>query len=144
MNRYHVGLLSRSARLDSWVRNQSKCLCLEERERTESDIAYVKKCIEENVHRFYIWGKWEAKRKEVLRMDKNECQICKKRGKYTRATTVHHVNYVKKHPELALEIWYTFKGKKKRNLISLCHNCHEEVHGYRQKEKKEPLTQERW
>lgn len=112
--------------------------------RTESDIAYVKKCIEENIHRFYVWGKWKDKRKEVLHMDKNECQICKKRGKYIKATTVHHVNYVKKHPELALEIWYTFRGKKKRNLISLCHDCHEEVHGHRQKEKKEPLTQERW
>lgn len=33
---------------------------------------------------------------------------------------------------------------KKRNLISLCHDCHEEVHGYRKKEEKKPLTEERW
>lgn len=81
---------------------------------------------------------------EVLKQDKNECQICKKRGKYKKASTVHHVNYVKKHPDKALEIWYTFGGKKRRNLISLCRCCHEEVHGYRIKAKKRPLTEERW
>lgn len=104
----------------------------------------MKKCIAEDIHRFYVWGKWKALRKEVLRIDKYECQMCKSRGNYTRATTVHHVNYVKQHPEMALEMWYTFRGKKKRNLISLCHDCHEEVHGYRKKEKKESLTEERW
>ena len=106
---------------------------------TERDIAFVKKCIKENIHRFYTWSKWKTKREEVLRLDKYECQICKQRGKYKKATTVHHVNYVKKHP-----IWYYFRGEKKRNLISLCHECHEEVHGYRKKEKKKPLTEERW
>jgi predicted HNH restriction endonuclease len=34
-------------------------------------------------------------------------------------------------------------GKTKRNLISLCHNCHEIEHGYRQ-QTKELLTEERW
>lgn len=111
---------------------------------TEQDIAYVEKCIAEDIHKFYVWGKWKELRKKVLDMDKCECQICKSRGRYTKADTVHHVNYVKKHPALALEIWYTFRGKKLRNLMSLCHNCHEEVHGYRQKEEKKPLTEEKW
>lgn len=111
---------------------------------TERDIAFVKKCIKENIHRFYTWSKWKTKREEVLRLDKYECQICKQRGKYKKATTVHHVNYVKKHPDKSLEIWYYFRGEKKRNLISLCHECHEEVHEYRKKEKKKPLTEERW
>lgn len=77
-------------------------------------------------------------------MDKHECSICKSRGSYTLATTVHHVNYVKRHPELALEIWYEYQGKRKRNLLSLCHDCHEEVHGYRKHNLAEPLTPERW
>ena len=98
---------------------------------TEHEIAFVKKCIRENIHRFYTWGKWKALREQVLQLDKYECQLCKKRGKYTKATTVHHMNYVKKHPDKALEIWYSFRGEKRRNLISLCHDCHEEVHGYR-------------
>lgn len=77
-------------------------------------------------------------------MDKNECQDCKCNGKYSKATTVHHENYVKKHPELALEIWYIWRGKQRRNLVSLCHDCHEKRHGYRKPENKAPLTQERW
>lgn len=110
----------------------------------QKDIDYVKKCIEEDIHKFYIWSAWLKVRSKVLQMDKHECQICKRRGRYTKANTVHHVNYVKKHPQLALEIWYEWQGQKRRNLISLCRDCHEEVHGYRKKEKKKPLTEERW
>lgn len=112
---------------------------------TKDEIAFVEKCIsEENLHKFYVSGKWKTLRREVLAMDKFECQICKERGRYTKATTVHHVNYVKKHPDMALDIYYEFKGNKRRNLISLCHDCHEEVHGYRKTETKKPLTEERW
>lgn len=111
---------------------------------TEHEIAFVKKCIQEDIHRFYTWSKWKVLRIAVLKMDRYECQICKTRGKYTKATTVHHVNYVKKHPDKALEVWYVFRGKRRRNLLSLCHDCHEEVHGYRKSEKRKPLTEERW
>lgn len=111
---------------------------------TEEDIRYVEQAAATDIHTFYTWGKWKRIRKEVLQQDKYECQMCKRRGRYTKATTVHHANYVKKHPELALEKYYTWHGQKKRNLISLCHDCHEEVHGYRKKEEKKPLTEERW
>ena len=111
---------------------------------TDKEIKYVKRCIREDVHRFYTWGPWKEKRKEVLSMDKYECQLCKSRGKYTKATTVHHINHLKSRPDMALDIWYTIGGQKKRNLISLCHNCHEEVHGYRVPRDKKPMTEERW
>ena len=111
---------------------------------TQEEIRFVERCIEKDIHQFYISGKWKRLRAKVLEMDKGECQICRGRGRYTRATTVHHVNYVKNHPELALEVWYEWQGQRKRNLISLCHDCHEEVHGYRKKKKSEKLTQERW
>ncbi|MDO4285242.1 MAG: HNH endonuclease [Eubacteriales bacterium] len=112
---------------------------------TEQDIAYVRKCIaDHNIHGFYDWGPWKKLRREVLEADRYECQQCKRRGIYRRATTVHHINYVKKHPELALEKYYEWQGKKKRNLISLCHECHEEVHGYRKKKRISPITEERW
>mgnify|MGYP004456730559 FL=1 len=111
---------------------------------TEEEINHVKRCVREDVHRFYIWRKWRRLRKDVLKMDKEECQLCKQRGTFARATTVHHVNSVRKHPDKALEIWYTFKEERKRNLISLCRDCHEEVHGYRKKKRAEPLTEERW
>lgn len=124
-------------------RRFKSCLC-NEKIMTRQEIDFVKECIKKNIHSFYAWKKWKAVRLKVLHMDKYECQKCKARGKYTKANTVHHVNYVKKHPDMALEIWYEWKGKKRRNLISLCRDCHEEVHGYRKPEKKEPITEERW
>ncbi len=94
---------------------------------------------------FYDQPEWRRLRKEVLATDKYECQVCKQHGKYKRATHVHHVNYLEKHPELALSKYYKDDdGSVKRNLISLCHNCHEEIHDHRIKEKSEPLTPERW
>lgn len=110
---------------------------------TKHDVTYVQKCIKEDIHKFYTWRKWKILRQKILKEDKFECQICKSKGRYARATTVHHVNYVKKHPELSLEPYYEWGGKKKRNLISLCHDCHEEVHGYRRPERKE-ISEERW
>lgn len=110
---------------------------------TEHEITYVNQCIRTDMHHFYTWSKWIHIRQQVLDLDKHECQDCKAKGRYSKATTVHHQQYVKTHPELALEIWYKFQGKQYRNLISLCHDCHEARHGYRQK-KSELLTEERW
>lgn len=80
---------------------------------TQEQIDYVKKCIREDIHRFYVWGPWKKVRREVLQMDHGECQRCKAKKIYTKATTVHHVNYVKKHPDMALEIWYEWHGVRK-------------------------------
>ena len=111
---------------------------------TEHEIAYVKQCIRDGIHRFYVWSKWLRVRRQVLEMDRFECQDCKDRGIYTKATTVHHNQYVKKHPELALEVWYQFRGRTYRNLVGLCHDCHEARHGYRKKKGNGLLTEERW
>lgn len=112
---------------------------------TDKDILYVKRCIKEDVHRFYIWSKWLRVRAEVLDLDKHECQDHKQRGEYAKATMVHHNQFLKSHPEQALEIYYTYQGKRYRNLVSLCHDCHEIRHGHRSKKKLNgPLTKERW
>lgn len=113
---------------------------------TEYEVGkWIQKLIDQDrLHDFYVSKEWLKLRAEVLADDKNECQQCKSRGFYKKANTVHHRQYVRKHPRLALSKFYLFQGKEVRNLISLCHDCHEEVHGYRQKEKKEPLTPERW
>lgn len=98
-----------------------------------------------NLHAFYTSSEWLRLRREVLEEDKYECQQCKTRGYYARAATVHHVRHVKKYPHLALSKTYVDRERKvKRQLISLCHACHERVHEYRQKEKPKPLTEERW
>lgn len=99
----------------------------------------------DSISKFYEDKLWRRLRREVLRADKYECCICKTKGKYTKATVVHHVNYLKLHPELALEAYYKDDdGNIKRNLISLCHADHEHIHEWLVKEKEELLTKERW
>jgi 5-methylcytosine-specific restriction endonuclease McrA len=115
---------------------------------TPEFLEFVILCIKENnTHAFYISGEWTDRREDVLDDDKYECQQCKKRGKYKRATMVHHVKHLKDHPELALSLFYIDEhGKLQRQLISLCNTCHEEEHPERRRSQKnkKPLTPERW
>lgn len=113
---------------------------------TKELVKWLNKLIQNNtLHEFYTSSEWLKLRAEVLKENKYECAICKQNGKYKRANTVHHVNYVKLHPELALSKTYKDDNKKiKINLLPLCHNCHEIVHDFRRKEKKELLTEEKW
>lgn len=97
----------------------------------------------DDLHRFYTCSAWLKVRAEVLAEYKHECQHCKQRGYYTRATTVHHQQYVRRHPRLALTKKYTFKDKEYINLLPLCDECHKKVHN-KQYKKKKPLTEERW
>lgn len=100
---------------------------------------------EDRLHEFYVSKQWRKLRKEVLEEQKHECQDCKKKGFYTEGNHVHHEQYVRNHPRLALSKTYTFKGEEKLNLIVLCHDCHEKRHGYRKpKVDEKPLTEERW
>ena len=100
------------------------------------------------MHDFYISADWQRVRREVLKADKYECQICKRKGRYTKAIIVHHVNHLKDKPEWSLKKTYIDEnGKEKRNLISVCRDCHEtECHPerLRQYRTEEPLTVERW
>lgn len=81
-----------------------------------------------NEHNFYICSEWLHVRAEVMSLDRNECQLCKAKGRYKQAEIVHHVNHLKRRPDLALSIWYTnAEGEEERNLISVCKDCHETV-----------------
>ena len=115
---------------------------------TDAEKDYAARCARHNPHAFYIWAKWLHVRDEVLRMDHYECQRCKdKHHRYRAADTVHHINHFKDRPDLALEVWYIDPAthERKRNLISLCHDCHEEVHERGAAKPQEPaLTEERW
>lgn len=113
---------------------------------TPEQTRYVKRCVaERNRHKFYVWTPWVNLRRRVIEMDHNECQRCRERGRYTQATMVHHVNHVEDRPDLALEVYYTDSdGERRRNLISLCHDCHMIEHGWGQRRYKKPLTRERW
>ena len=98
----------------------------------------LKKWIEELLYQgkiddFYKSKYWRKLRKEVLKEQKEECQECLKLGKITKDNTVHHVQFVDKHPELALSKFYTYKGKQYRNLICVCPDCHNKLHPEKQK-----------
>lgn len=84
---------------------------------------------------FYHTSRWKHKRKDILKRDHNECRLCRQKGKYARATTVHHVKHLKDAPELALT---------DDNLISLCRECHEVVHPEKHKKKYGYTNEERW
>lgn len=102
---------------------------------------------EDNLHAFYTSSVWLNLRDEVLDDFKRECLACKKKGKYTKATIVHHVKFIKEYPELALSKTYIDEdGKERVQLKPVCRECHEYVeHPERLRwNKKEPLTEERW
>jgi len=84
----------------------------------------------------YHTREWKQKRAEILKRDHYACQICRSKGKYTRADTVHHVKHLRDVPELALT---------DGNLQSLCAACHEEVHKREgQMSRGCYFTEERW
>jgi 5-methylcytosine-specific restriction endonuclease McrA len=114
---------------------------------TDKEKDFAKWCAEHDPHKFYTWARWLAVREDVLRGDHYECVNCKRKyHRYRAADTVHHVNHFKKRPDLALEKYYIDPARhtKRRNLVSLCHDCHEEAHGYRKRKTEAPLTEERW
>lgn len=112
--------------------------------RTINDI--IKIINQGDMHTFYTCAEWIQLRSEILSADKYECQVCKEKGIYSRAAIVHHVNHIDKHPELALSKYYIDDNKnKKRNLISVCKDCHENhCHPERLKKSMAPLTEEKW
>lgn len=100
-------------------------------------------------HTFYVWRKWLAERAFVLEQDKYECQMCKVKGRYRRAVLVHHIEHLRKRPDLALKMWVDEGNKTyKRQLVSLCRECHELCHperGIKQSVKKTVyMNFERW
>ena len=84
---------------------------------------------------FYHTTKWKHKRKDILKRDHNACQMCRQKGKYRRATTVHHIKHLRDSPELALT---------DSNLISLCDECHEAMHPEKHRKKYGYRNDERW
>jgi len=86
-----------------------------------------------NIKAFYNCALWICLRLEVLKDQHSECQLCKAKGLYSEAITVHHIKYVRQCPELALT---------KSNLLCVCKECHWEIH-HRVKPKPQ-LNIERW
>jgi 5-methylcytosine-specific restriction endonuclease McrA len=93
---------------------------------------------------FYLKTPWLKLRKRILEQDKGECQRCRRQGRYSPAVIVHHVNHIDERPELALSEFYEAGGELKRNLVSLCRECHKFEHGRDVRKRGRFLTTERW
>lgn len=92
---------------------------------------YINRLIEEDsMYKFYKTDNWLELRHEILINCQYKCKHCLNKGKFVRADCIHHVIGVRIHPELALSKTYTDEeGIEKDNLIPLCNECHNEVHG---------------
>lgn len=105
----------------------------------------------------YKTAEWKRTREAVLKMDKGLCQRCL--GNYrpkpgvprrrVKATLVHHHLELEQYPQWKYSIYADINGKRVRNLWSLCHDCHEEIHERTHrsnsfKKKDEFTTEERW
>lgn len=94
---------------------------------------------------WYNCATWKRTRAKVLEMDRNECQVCKGRGKYRRGEIVHHVKHLRDRPDLALSVFDPDTGE--RQLLTVCKRCHEELHPEAQRQyrtEREPVISERW
>lgn len=87
--------------------------------------------------KFYKSKEWKAVRLKALERDKNECQSCKRKGKYRKAKNVHHLKEVKTHPYLALDL---------NNTECICIQCHNDEHRRLEKyiQKNKFTNEERW
>lgn len=101
---------------------------------------------------FYRTRRWRKVRRDVLKLDNNECQICKSRHKHSPAEIVHHQYHLDDFPQFGLMIFVAdpVTGERKRNLIAVCGSCHETVcHPEKaehlpQHPERDPVTVERW
>lgn len=109
---------------------------------------YIKRLISaDKIEQFYFTEDWKELRADVLDELHSECQECLKKGNYSEAVCVHHVNEVRHRPELALSKYYIDKqGTKQRNLVPLCNQCHNLVHDkLGEWQRKDKFTnEERW
>lgn len=87
-------------------------------------------------NQIYKTKTWEELRERVFKLDHYECTRCNHTFfdnglpiKFTKATLVHHIYEADKYPEYKYLIYVDIDGKKYRNLVSLCRDCHEEIHG---------------
>lgn len=92
---------------------------------------------ENRLREFYLSSEWRTLSERII-SEQKECQICKENHRWGPAQIVHHVNYLRNNPELALS---RFDRDGRRNLIAVCIPCHNRIHGASSKKYRNP---ERW
>lgn len=97
------------------------------------------------VDEFYNDKYWRHLSGSIIKEANNECELCKRRGRYARAELVHHVKPLRQFPMLAYSRYYTDKnGVQHKQLIALCRSCHEEQHPERHRASRSFTNEERW
>ena len=110
--------------------------------------AWIRQLIKaDKVEKFYMTDEWKELRQDVLEFFHFECQECLKKGRYTKADCVHHVNEVRVRPDLALSRTYVdAHGQQQFQLVPLCNTCHNLIHDklgeWQRKDKF--YTEEKW
>ena len=86
----------------------------------------------EDIARIYNSSTWQKLRKSKL-MECPLCERCLERGITKPAEEVHHVKEISKGEDYyeMCDIAYDY-----RNLMSLCRDCHHEIHENRRKRRK--------
>lgn len=114
-------------------------------------VKFIRECEEKNkMYLFYKLKQWTKLRDEVLKDSHNECYDCKQKGKITLGTEeepleVHHINFVKIRPDLALSRYYVDNnGIEHPNLVALCHRCHDKRHGRFGPSSNSFVNEEKW
>lgn len=89
------------------------------------DIKYLTRLIKnDSTITFYGMTIWKKIREDVKQRDHYECQRCNYNKRLTTHIKpndlhVHHICELEKFPQLALNM---------NNLITVCHDCHNEIH----------------
>lgn len=126
---YPLDIKNNNAKNGHWLDSPKNTITTGEQDRSkEYDLNYLKHLIRvDSLVPFYQSKLWEITRYEVMKRDFYECQRCK----YNKVLTtyhpedkipmyIHHICELKKYPELCLN---------QAILVTLCWNCHEEIHG---------------
>lgn len=96
-------------------------------------------------YKFYNDRYWRRLSAEIISENNGECELCKAKGKYSKAVLTHHVRHLKKYPHLAYSRYYVDKnGKRQKQLIAVCRECHERLHPERHRRRTTFTNQERW
>jgi len=113
--------------------------------------AFIRECDRNGcMYKVYHLGVWKRKRRKVIKDFHNECYDCKLKGIITNGTKkhpleVHHIKPLKLFPHLFLEETYIDEeGNEKRNLIPLCHKCHDIREGRFKENVTKFVNEERW
>ena len=67
----------------------------------------------------YKTVRWQNLRERRLKLDGYMCKECRRYGRTNTGDTVHHIYQAKDYPDLFWNI---------KNLITLCRECHNEMH----------------